>query len=182
MTRLHANNAKSGQRSSLAIHTIARQGSNSAPVMVEHRDAHTSRQSHTSPAKNESPVPMHRGLFACSGLVPSQFFASVPRSHLWGGEQRLLFAVLQDAVACWFRYRSARTLRERRLFTEVVAWFESPASDWLYTFERICEILGLDSNYIRQGLRRCHNTVLVSPTLLSGVRRRDVAKRPSRPT
>lgn len=181
MTHHHANSAKNVQLSPLAIHRIARQGVSSSPTLLEYRDTQASRQRNTPPAKNASPDSSHRRPFACNHLVPSQFFTPAPRSHLWRGEQRLLFAVLQDAVACWFRYRGARTQRERRLFAEVVAWFESPATDWLYAFERICEVLELDPNYIRQGLRGCQNTVLVPPTLLKGVRRRAVAKHPSWP-
>lgn len=96
----------------------------------------------------------------------------------WRGEQRLLFAVLQDAVACWFRYRDVPTRRGRRLFDETVAWFESPDKGWLYAFERICEILDLDSEYIRRGLQQWQGTASAPLTLSSGVRRRIVSEQP----
>src|SRR5713101_7314484 len=86
-------------------------------------------------------------------LIPEQFFILGHRSagH-WSGARRLLFAVLQDAVTCWLRYRHACTSRGRRLFRETHAWFWAKDRSWLYAFERICEHLELDPDYIRRGL------------------------------
>ncbi|MGE0823322.1 MAG: hypothetical protein AB7G75_25380 [Candidatus Binatia bacterium] len=86
-------------------------------------------------------------------LLPSQFFTPPRDSHaFWRGEQRLLFAVLQDAVVCWFRCCEGRTRRERRIFAETCAWFYSEERSWLFAFARICELLDLDPDYIRSGL------------------------------
>lgn len=55
---------------------------------------------------------------------------------------RLLLAVLEDAVACWFRYRHARSLRERRLFQEVEDWFQAEEKNQ-FPFSRISLKLSL---------------------------------------
>ncbi len=83
-----------------------------------------------------------------------QFFADRKSALQRTGEYRLLVAVLQDALECWFRYRNARRARERRLFQEISAWFSASNRDWLFTFECICDHLGIDPDYIRRGLRQ----------------------------
>jgi hypothetical protein len=37
---------------------------------------------------------------------------------------------------------------------EILAWFASPDRTWLFSFERICEALELDPDYLRRGLWR----------------------------
>jgi len=68
-------------------------------------------------------------------------------------EQRLMAAVLHNALNCVETYRFATTNRGRRLFHETKQWFLAADADWLYSFERICEVLGLDSDAVRQRLR-----------------------------
>jgi hypothetical protein len=105
-------------------------------------------------------------------VLPSQFFTPSRGSHaFWHGEQRLLFAVLQDAVACWFRYCEERSLRERRIFAETYNWFWSEEKGWLFAFERICELLDLDPGYIRRGLLRWRAKLTRRETFAAGVRR-----------
>ena len=182
MTPQQANLAHKGRQPQCTAHENLRRGSSSSQTMIKNQDVHASRRWKTSLSESEPLDSLPRSIFVCGFLVPSQFFVPARRSHMfWRGEQRLLFAVLQDAVACWFRYRDAPTFRGRRLFGETVAWFESPDKGWLYAFERICEILDLDPDYIRRGLRDWHRTVSVPPTLSSGVRRRTVSKQPHWP-
>jgi hypothetical protein len=109
------------------------------------------------PPRRLPPVPMHlenAALPECT-VVPEQFFptSSHAAAHR-SGVRRLLLAVLQDAVACWFRYRHARNARGQRLFRETHAWFWATDEHWLFAFEHICEQLKLDPDYIRRGLSR----------------------------
>lgn len=114
-------------------------------------------------------------------LLPSQFFTPLRGSHaFWHGEQRLLFAVLQDAVACWLRYREGRSPRERRLFAETYDWFWSEERGWLFAFERICELLDLDPSYIRRGLLRWRMKPARQEAFAAGVRRTLASQPPSR--
>jgi hypothetical protein len=70
----------------------------------------------------------------------------------WKSEYRLMLAVLQDVLMGWVRHRRARTLRERRLFQEISAWFWDQDRSSLYAFESICEYLELAPSAIRKGL------------------------------
>lgn len=63
-----------------------------------------------------------------------------------------MLAVLQDAIRCFQDYLLARDRKRERLFREAEEWFNKQESDWLFSFETICEVLGLDSQYIRRGL------------------------------
>ena len=68
------------------------------------------------------------------------------------GEEKLMLAVLQDAVECFQVYVLAETHREKRLFQEAEDWILETDSEWLFSFENICETLQLNPGYIRQGL------------------------------
>jgi len=166
MIHQHSNRAKN-----------ARRGAGSSTAIATSRDIRASRQRNAFPSENESPDSWHGSTLAYGFVVPSQFFTPPQRSHMfWRGEQRLLFAVLQDAVASWFRYREVSTIRGRHRFDEVATWFESPDKGWLYAFERICEALDLAPDYIRLGLQRWHSTTSIPQTLSNAVRRRTTSR------
>src|SRR5579875_408424 len=70
-------------------------------------------------------------LFQPDVLLPTQFFDRLRRRSEHDGERRLMVAVLEDAEA----------------------WIESPDRTWLFSFENICDVLGIDADYLRRGLR-----------------------------
>jgi hypothetical protein len=177
MIHQHTNRTKNARRQPLAVHRTARRGAGSSITITKSRDIRASRQRNAFSSESESRDAWHGSTPAYGFVVPSQFFTPPQRSHMfWKGEQRLLFAVLQDAVACWFRYRDVPTLRGRRLFGETATWFDSPDKGWIYAFERICEMLDLDPDYIRLGLQRWHSTTSIPQTLSNGVRRRATSR------
>jgi hypothetical protein len=69
------------------------------------------------------------------------------------GEQRLLLAVLENAVVTFERYVAAFDTRGRRLFAEVEAWFASEDTEWMFSFVAVCNALDFDATYVRAGLR-----------------------------
>ena len=79
--------------------------------------------------------------------------AQVPRASATTLEpvQRLMLAVLERAVADYRTYAAVPTARGRRLFTEIDAWFRSPAGG-PFDFETICQATGLDPDFVRKGL------------------------------
>lgn len=87
-------------------------------------------------------------------LVEQSVYGGQRAAIRWSSEYRLLLAVLQDAVACWFRYCRFRNAREQRLFQEIRSWFWEKDQSWLYAFESICEYLDLNADAIRRGLLR----------------------------
>lgn len=97
-------------------------------------------------------------------ITPEQFFTSVRQSAAsWTGEQRLLLAVLEDAVSNFLRYKGSCTTRGKRLFREECEWFWSHEKRYLYAFETICDYLHLDPDYLRVGLQKLRLMVNAVP-------------------
>jgi hypothetical protein len=86
-------------------------------------------------------------------ILPQQLAQVRHRHTTWTPELSLMTAVLDDAIGTFCRSGSAPRLRDRVLFEETAAWFESSDVDWPYAFESICDTLGLEPEWIRRGLR-----------------------------
>lgn len=96
-----------------------------------------------------------------SGLLPSQYQAPNRRSWLGEAERALLSAVLQDAIRCYLKCtRDRRTRRAHALYSEVDAWIFSPSRQGLFAFVNLCEALGLNPSFVRQGLKECRRPYL----------------------
>jgi hypothetical protein len=67
-------------------------------------------------------------------------------------EERLMMAVLENAVEYFQKYVLARKPSGKMRFQEAEVWFLEKDSDELFSFENICETLHLHPDYIRQGL------------------------------
>ena len=77
---------------------------------------------------------------------------SVYKKTLREGEERLMLAVLENAVEYFQKYVLARKPKGKQLFQEAEEWFLQKDSEALYSFENICETLGLHPDHIRKGL------------------------------
>jgi hypothetical protein len=88
-------------------------------------------------------------------IAPAQYFRHCGNGLL-GPEKRLMLAVLEDAIECFQRYAGARDGKRERLFLEAEKWILTRDSNRPFSFENICDVLGLDPNYIRRGLLRKH--------------------------
>lgn len=82
-------------------------------------------------------------------IAPPQYLGN---RKVLAPEQRLMIAVVQEAMNCVEKYRCATDYRGRRLFGEVMHWFGAEETDWPYSFESICGVLGLDADAVRQRL------------------------------
>jgi hypothetical protein len=69
-------------------------------------------------------------------------------------EQRLMKAVLDDAIAVHAATDGARDRRRRRLREEVAEWFASDAAEYVFSFVNVCRALGLEPAGVRAGLVR----------------------------
>ena len=102
--------------------------------------------SHLLPGALEDDEHLPR-LFVPQVVLPAQWNR---RGGAGLGERRLMVAVLLDAVAVYTKCR-ARGVVNRR-FREVDRWFRSHDHEWPFAFERICEVLSLDTALIRQAI------------------------------
>jgi hypothetical protein len=85
-------------------------------------------------------------------ILPSQFFDRLHTNAARHPEQRLMLAVLADAVTVFQRYAGGTTPRARRRFAEAAEWFLSNENDGPFSFTNVCEALALEPEYIRRGL------------------------------
>jgi hypothetical protein len=91
--------------------------------------------------------------FPPDAVLSAQYFEDRLRKPL-EPEERLVLAILEDAINCFQENHLARQGRRERLFDEVRTWIFEPERDWVFGFENICGVLGFDPGYIRDGLAR----------------------------
>jgi len=67
--------------------------------------------------------------------------------------QRMLLAVLNDALATYERGLRADSLADVEAFEEVERWFASGETRWPFSYAKVCDGLGLDPSILRDTLR-----------------------------
>ena len=93
-------------------------------------------------------------LFQPDTLLSAQYFDNMRRRTLLEPEKRLMLAILEDAVNCFQENLSAESGKRKILFNDVEQWIRADGSDWVFSFDHICEALGFTPAYVRQGLIR----------------------------
>ena len=106
------------------------------------------------------------GLIAPEVMLPSQFRAGRSRDTHCTGERRLMAAVLEEAIRVYQQEAGSRNRRRQRLFRETEQWIESSDKSWPFSFERVCEVLRLDPDYLRRGLRAWKTRAVRGPQAL----------------
>ena len=99
-------------------------------------------------------------LFQPDILIRDQFVATYMRRFHLEPEKTLMLAVLQDAVICFQDNLAATDKRKRRLFLEAEEWIMEEDTNYLYSFENICDSLGFSPSYLRRGLMSWKETIL----------------------
>jgi len=89
-------------------------------------------------------------------LLPAQYLETFRRENHLDSEKMLMLAVLEDGVICFQKYISTQDEKGKRLLSEAEEWLlmEQNGEDWLFSFDNVCETLGLNPGYIREGLLR----------------------------
>src|SRR4030095_5290970 len=100
---------------------------------------------------------IHMKAFATDGWlsfdpVDAGLIEAVYKKTVREGEERLMLAVLENAVEYFQKYVLARKPSGKQLFREAEEWFLDKDGEALYSFESICEPLGLHPDHIRKGL------------------------------
>ena len=99
-------------------------------------------------------------LMQLDSLVPYQYLETTMRKVPLEAEKQLMLAVLEDAIYCFQKYCNARSRKEQRLFANTEAWIVEPDDGWIFSFEHICETMGLDPSCMRRGLMQWKQAVL----------------------
>lgn len=93
-------------------------------------------------------------LFQPDTLLTTQFFENLRRQSAYEPEKRLMLAVLEDGIHCYLDNRHAAEGKRKRLFEDAADWIVEKDGDWVFSFESVCDALGLSPEYVRQGLLR----------------------------
>jgi hypothetical protein len=91
-------------------------------------------------------------LFQPDTLMPEQYLETFRRKLYLEPEKKLLLAVLEDAIACFQKYLFVRDGKGKILFQEAEEWILEEDNDWLFSFDNLCEMLGFEPSYLRDGL------------------------------
>jgi len=84
-------------------------------------------------------------------ILPSQYFGALGSVGL-SSEQRLMLAVLVDAINVlqgWHRVGSAR---KRQAFAEAAQWVNTRGTHYPFTFDSVCDALEINPDVLRSRL------------------------------
>ncbi len=93
-------------------------------------------------------------LFQPDTLVHEEYFEVFRRKTYLEPEKELMLAVFEDAISCFQHYTFSRDKKGAALFREAEDWILEKNDDGFFSFENICEVLGFNPGYVRQGLLR----------------------------
>ena len=85
-------------------------------------------------------------------ILPLQYFGALG-SVGPSGEQRLMLAVLADAINVLRSWRGGGSARKRLNFAEAAQWVNSPGTTHPFSFDSVCDALEIDPELLRSRLR-----------------------------
>lgn len=134
-------------------------------------------------------------LFVPELVTPEQYYDSRRDDSPMRPLKRLMLAVLEDALRCFQNNAAAKSGPRKRAFAEAEQWLCNGSGDGPFSFETVCETLGIEPRFLRGGLKQWRERQLAgvgerplarrSPVVRSGrisviVRRRSKRSRPRR--
>ena len=83
-------------------------------------------------------------------ILPSQYY-DLSGGHRLTGEQRLMLALLADAINVYQQGVQSRNTRKRLLFVDAERWITAGAkSRHAFSFDTVCDALGINSGLLRR--------------------------------
>ena len=93
-------------------------------------------------------------MFQPDPLTPYDYLRNSRRTAHLEPEKHLMHAILEEAIKTFRMHASSKSGHDYRLFLDAQLWIMARNDDWLFSFENICEVLGLDPDFVRSGLTR----------------------------
>ena len=87
-------------------------------------------------------------------ILATEDFVRVHRSRPLSPEHGLMVAVLEVALADYQRCWKVRDKKSMERFADAQAWILEANSEWIFSFVNCCEAVGIEPDYLRQGLLR----------------------------
>jgi hypothetical protein len=84
-------------------------------------------------------------------ILPAQYFGAMGSGGLCS-EQRLMLAVLVDALNILQSWQRLGSARKRRAFAEAAQWVNMRGTGYPFSFDSICDALSIDAEVLRRRL------------------------------
>ena len=115
-------------------------------------------------------------IFVPDVITPQQYYDSRHDDSAIAPVKRLMMAVLEDALRCFQNNSDANSGPRKRLFAEAEQWLCGEAGDGPFSFDTVCETLGIEPNFLRGGLRDWRNQQLAGDSNRRLARRSPVVR------
>jgi transposase-like protein len=117
-----------------------------------------------------------RSILVPDFITPEQFYDSRHDDSAIAPVKRLMMAVLEDALRCYQNNSNAKSGPRKRLFTEAEKWLCGETGEGPFSFETVCETLGIEPSFLRGGLRQWREQQLAGVTVRRLARRSPVVR------
>ena len=87
-----------------------------------------------------------------SGDLDSEEIFGSNKGYASGPERALLSALLFDGIQSYMNYVFASSASHRSRYREAFNWVHKKDTEYIFSFDCVCEALGVDSNFLRYGL------------------------------
>lgn len=91
-------------------------------------------------------------LFIPDAITPEQFYDSRRDDSAIRPVKKLMLALLEDALRCFQNNAEAKGGPRKRLFTEAEEWLICEGGQGPFSFDTVCETLGIEPRFLRRGL------------------------------
>lgn len=105
-------------------------------------------------------------LLQADASLPSRYWETVAKKDQLEPERKLLLAVLENAIRTYRQY----VFTPSRLLREVEDWLFAEERDHPFSFETICDALGLNAECVRRGILRSQSKRTVNQASTAGVK------------
>lgn len=96
--------------------------------------------------------------FRGRGLGIAEHLIDCERGYAKGPERALMSALLFDGVQAYMNYATATSESTRTRYREAFNWITRAGEDYVFSFESVCEGLGIDAEFLRLGLTNACNS------------------------
>lgn len=114
-----------------------------------------------SNALRSSTVDTLPSLFEPDVVLSSQFLSSEDNG-LSGGERKLMAALLSDGIEAYISQKTSVARERRRSAVDASEWVDTRDYSYVFSFDNVCECLGINPEYLRAGLDRYVDSIAAS--------------------
>jgi hypothetical protein len=111
-------------------------------------------QTRTQPPTPVRDIESLAELFGPDIVLPEQFTEGHRNDSYLSGEKALMLAVLEDGIRCFQEHLRNPRSNPRLLSQQAENWIRAEDWEWPFSFNNVCETLGLDPCCLRNALLR----------------------------